>query len=260
MFKAISTLALASLFLAACGQSPTRPDAPLQAGDAKAVWADDGSLVAVAKAGPSGNTHRILLYTPEGRLENKLTEIRPFPARNLYFMHSAGYVVIESHPGPGLAKFDRVGLDGREITIIETRQSAEQLCADSGGNASIATTVIPSPQGDTLAYVYSPVCGEVTVEFLRARDLRTQESYQLAIEHPAQATWMMNGELVIGLADERTAWKLAPGTPPTPTDYPGCFYPNTSSSPVSLDARRVDFADEQIRITDVEPGQAFGCQ
>ncbi|EDN66037.1 hypothetical protein BGP_4651 [Beggiatoa sp. PS] len=85
-------------------------------------------------------------------------------------------MVAESLLENGARRFDKISLNGDEILIIETPDNENQPCQEKGKTTSSNTplfaqvhhTVIPSPNGEQLAHLYSPECKKVTVEFLHA--------------------------------------------------------------------------------------------
>lgn len=250
------SLALVSVLLSACGSSALRPDSnPVHQ---LAVWSADGAGIAVAEPGPNDNTHRIVLYDAEGKNRTPLTEQRPYRASRLYYLKDSDYLVVESLIGEQSVKFDRINLDGHEITIIETRKPAQSLCESSG--VTVPTSVLPSPDGKLLAYIYSPACNEVTVEFLRARNLQTTDSQNLSLEQSVTPTWHPGGYLILAASDGKTAWQLTPNQEIASTLYPRCLSPQTRSAAINQDGRLVEFRDGQVQISDAGSQPAFGCQ
>lgn len=266
IFALRALVALLFLFLGACATSPKLGGhSPALANPV--VWADDGSEVAFVvnthtappgmKGDPNTYRHRLLAQKADGSEQRTVTPPRPYKAINLYYMKKAGYLVVESDLGDGHVKIDRIAVyDGTEIPIIETR--GPKPCTEGG--AYLPNRVLPSPQGDLLAHAYSNRCGEITVDFLDARNLFAQASQTLAVTQTPTLTWHPHGYLIIALPDGTTAWELRPGGSPLPAAYPPCLAPPTTSSAISARGQRLSLEGDQVRIETGDAGAAFGCQ
>jgi len=166
--------------------------------------------------------------------------------------------------GNGARRFDKIALNGNEILIIETPDTEHQGCRDKEPTspkmpkpARVQHTVIPSPDGQQLAYIYSPACGKVTVEFLHANNLSLFDSQTMDVDEPMNATWHIDGYVI--LATNSNAWKVTALAPPEPITSPKCLSPVTTSSDVSLEGKRVSFEGDKLVTKDVGSQKAFGC-
>ncbi|MEM7018526.1 MAG: hypothetical protein AAF512_14445 [Pseudomonadota bacterium] len=267
----VFTLSIAAFWIAGCGVMPGQKSSPEEvAGEGMTVWSEDGSeaLIAIQQGweSPRSETerfeHRLFIDAMDGSERRALTSMRPNAVNTIYYMKNAGYVIVENRLPDKRARFQKIELNGKEITLFESRTPVWQLCGDvpTEGAPVIEHTIIPSPNGESLAHVYSQACGSVTVDFLRARDLVATDSQTLTIESPPNITWHPDGDLIIAMADGETAWKLMAGLYQEKTDYPKCFDPKTSSSNVARDGRQIYLGDGKLETREVGREQAFGCQ
>jgi hypothetical protein len=221
-----------------------------------AVWSDDGAEVALVA--DTGDGPRIFVQTPGNSERRPIGQARPHPVAGLYYMRQAGYLVVESHPPGGGAKFDRLWLNGEEAPIIETLGA--DLC--EGVSRQARPTVIPSPDGQVLAQVYSQSCGTATVDFLNPRDLLATDGYSVEIGAPVWATWHPGGYLLLAEEGTGKAWRISPNNPPQAAAYPRCGYPATTSSALSSDGRQVSLQGDSLVVENMGAAstRAFGCQ
>lgn len=249
----ISTLVL----LGGCAGIGSKPPG----GNEQAVWSDDGTEIALALPAKveDGEGHQLFLQTPGTDERRPLGQARPYPASGLYYMRQAGYLIVESRTPDGGLKFDRLWLNGEEAPVIETL--GNDLCENQPVDAVIRPAVIPSPDGQVLAQVYSQDCGSATVDFLNARDLLALDGQTIQISKPAWTTWHPGGYLVIA-EEAGNAWQVNVNSPPQPTAYPKCAYPASTSSAISADGRMLSLAGNTLDIQnlDAASSRAFGCQ
>ncbi|MCP4697521.1 MAG: hypothetical protein GY862_11805 [Gammaproteobacteria bacterium] len=245
------------LMLGGCGAIVSKPAPP----NNQAVWADDGSGIAIAilSSAETGNeplgaaktsngtfSHQIFVQNPDGSGRTLITDARQGRNGVIYYMKTQGYLVVETLLDNGGVKYDKISLSGnKEITIIET-SAPNRVCKQeknsifAGKSVPVVPhAVIPSPDGKTLAHVYSQACAEATVDFLSAKDLVTLDSQLISIQRPAQAAWHADGYLLVTLDDGRTAWKINVNEDPVPASYPECKDLKTASSAVAADGRMV---------------------
>ena len=126
--------------------------------------------------------------------------------------------------------------------------------------AQVHHTVIPSPNGQQLAHIYSPECRKVTVEFLHANNLNLFDTQTMAIDEPMNVTWHPDGYIIFVNHNQNKAWKITPLAPPMPVLPPKCLFPVTTSSNITLDGKMVYFEGDKLVTKDVGPQKAFGCQ
>jgi len=260
--KQLLFLVLSSLLLSACSITQTKIVLPPE----HAVWSNDDTEIAVVQAitdptNPERHQFQIFVRKPDGSDNRQVTEVRSEQIRQLYYVKDPGYVIAESILANERSRFDRINLEGNEITVMETRLGPTQICPkQSGALPLIQNGVLPSPDGQILAQLFNRTCGEIEINFLQAKDLLAVDGYSLKIDAPAQATWHPQGHLVITLNDGQTAWQLNVEQAPSPTDYPSCLYPATTSSNIAADGRRVILRNGQLKINQENAQRAFGCQ
>ncbi|MEY3218711.1 MAG: hypothetical protein RIT27_68 [Pseudomonadota bacterium] len=225
-----------------------------------AVWANDDSSVAFVLL--EKNKYQIYIQIPDNlQSRQPIGDARDLPVKNLFFVKSHDYLVVESTLPSGGSKFDKLSLNGKEITILETKMPAKQLCKDNPPNPPVvAQNIIPSPDGRILASVGSQGCGEVSIDFLQAQDLMTVGNYNLEINQSASATWRNDGFLVLAGNDGKTAWQVLANQAPMSTNYPKCLTPVTTSSTIAADGRRALVSAENISVEFGDKSTAFGCQ
>jgi hypothetical protein len=273
----IFVILLSGLIPAGCGSNVPKNWVLIQQND-KVVWADDGSDVAVVvlsfeeKRGSllSGTTdkrhfkHKILVQNLDGSGQRTITQWRDYQNGQIFYMKQAGYFVVESLLENGARRFDKIYGNGNEILIIETPNNEHKPCRDKEHKpgmpqpAQVYHTVIPSPDGQQLAHVYSPECGSVTVEFLHANNLSIFDNQTINVDEPMNAMWHPDGYVI--LATNSNAWKITPLAPLAPINPPNCLSPVTTSSDVSLDGIMVDFEGDKLVTKELGRQKAFGCQ
>jgi hypothetical protein len=281
-YSLFTVILLASLILVGCSGNVPR-DWTLTEQNDKVVWADDGSDVAIVvlrfeeRQGSlfSGTTdkrlmkHKIFVQNLDGSKRHPINkDWRDFQNGQLFYMKQAGYFVIESLLENGARRFDKISMDGDEILIIETPSNEHQPCQQNEKNTSydlpssaqVHHTVIPSPNAQYLAHLYSPECRKVTVEFLHANNLNLFDTQTMDIEEPMNVTWHPEGYIIFTNNNNDKAWKVIPLAPPEPLAPPKCTSPVTTSSNVSLEGKMVYFEEDKLVTKDVGPQKAFGCQ
>jgi len=225
-----------------------------------AVWANDGSAVAFAL--PEKSKHQIYIQIPDNlQSRQPIGEIRDLPVKSLFFIKNPDYLLVESTLPDGGSRFDKLSLNGKEITILETKMPATKLCKDQPNNPSVVEqSIIPSPDGRILANVGSQSCGEVTIDFLQALDLMTVGNYNLELNQGATPTWRNDGFFILASNDGKTAWQMLANQAPMSTSYPKCLKPVTSSSSIASDGRQAFVSENNISIEFADKSNAFGCQ
>jgi hypothetical protein len=284
------------IILVGCSQRPTKPQTTAQT-DPKTesssppnqpeevdnkdyphknlvVWADDSSELAVVIQNQSGDQtdlttpqHQIWVQHQDGSERRAITDWRNYQAQQIFYMKQAGYFVVESLLEKGARRFDKIALNGNEILIIETPDREHQPCRQSQAPNSaqslpsqVEQTVIPSPDGQRLAHIYSPECGKVTVEFLYANSLNIFDNQTMTIDEAMKATWHREGYIILTNHNNDKAWKVIPAAPPLPVLPPKCLSPVTTSSDLSLEGQKVYFEGDTLMTKAVGRDKAFGCQ
>ncbi len=270
----MTVILLSGLILAGCGSHVAKDWTRTQQND-KVVWADDGSDVAVVvlsfeekRGGLSDGTidkrhlkHKILVQNLDGSGQRTITEWRDYQNGQIFYMKQAGYFVVESLLENGARRFDKIYGNGNEILIIETPDNEHKPCQDNEPVLGMPQpTVIPSPNGQQLAYIYSPECGFVTVEFLHANNLNIFDNQTMDVDKPMKATWHPDGYVILATNNNDKAWKITPQAPRVSITPPNCISPVTTSSEVSLERKMVYFEGDKLVTKEVGRQKAFGCQ
>lgn len=245
----------------------------------QAVWADDGSEVATVtlsyeeKPGAGKNApvekrnfkHQLFVQKSDGKDRHSITGMREYKNGTLYFMKQAEYFVLESLLENGARRFDQISPKGNEILIMETPETAKlATCPAKKGEKTaeplpITQTVIPSPDGKLLANIYSPECGQVTVEFLYANNLNFIDSKMLAVSEPVDALWHPEGYILLVSHGLKHAWQVTIQGQPTSTTPPRCISPVTRSSNISASGEMIYFKDNVLATQKVSSENVFGC-
>jgi hypothetical protein len=245
----------------------------------QAVWADDGSEVATtlliyeekSSAGKNAPTekrnvkHQLFVQKADGTDRRAITGVREYKSGTLYHMKQAEYFVLESLLDNGARRFDKISPKGNEILIMEIPESSRlPTCPAKKGSKTIeplqiAQTVIPSPDGKLLANIYSPECGQVTVEFLYANNLNFIDSKMLAISEPVNALWHPEGYILLVNNGIKQAWQVTIQGQPTSTTPPRCISPVTTSSNISASGEMIYFKDKALATQKVTRENVFGC-
>jgi hypothetical protein len=263
------TVLLGGLLLTGCA-SVHQYGTAIQPND-KVVWADDGSEVAVVKHNKDDSStkihfkHQISVQNLEDSKQRIVTEWRDYQAGQIFYMKQAGYFVVESLLDNGIRRFDKINANGNEILIIETPDNQHQPCQGDKITASdmsklpqVHHTVIPSPDGQQLAHIYSPECSKVTVEFLHANNLNTFDNQTMDIDNSMKTRWHSDGYVI--LETHNKAWKIIPLTLPLSIPPSKCLLPVTTSSDISLEGKKVYFEGDKLVTKDIGRQKAFGCQ
>ena len=244
------------------------------------VWADDNFEVAIVVLKYEQGTtasgevikrhfkHRILAQQIEDSHPKPLTDWRDFQVGNVYYMRRNNYLLIESILENEARRFDKIILDdnNKEIPIFEAKSEYLPCGSTDPENAKplaqVHHTLLPSPDGQQLAQIFSLECGKVTVQFEHAKTLQYIDSVTLSIDQPFSPTWHSEGYLILAGYDGKTAWKINTQGQPTLTEYPHCLFPPTTSSPVSLEGKLVYFNEGKTDLLtrEVSKDQVFGCQ
>lgn len=238
-----------------------------------AVWSDDDlGIVAVLEWFDDGvRRHEVILADDQGRLERTLTEATPGFVHDVFFMRSAGYVLVIGllNPGSDPTWFvDRIDLDGTVTRIYEQPTHWGWL--------------LPAPDGSAIARIrYFDTCdaldGETGTCTLEVEMLDPSSGDPVAaplplifgpidgverffpdwVFHPSGHLVLSDGVLTyeVSLAGELVGDPEA--TPP-----PACFLPRTSSSDISRAGRTVSwdrFADRLVLTPPEAPGYPDRC-
>jgi hypothetical protein len=257
-----------SVWLSGCVTAPSNEDETdniiegQQRTTANVVWADDDSELALVTqvndpTDPQRIQHQIIVQKLDGSDRKTISDVRSGKPDRLYYMKKSGYIITRTQKN-GITKADKINLAGKEITILETRHAASNLC-EQGEGIALEPEIIPSPDGETLALIFSQACNEVTVEFSRAKNLQAIDGYSLEIDQAVTATWHSSGVIILASDDGKSAWRTSPNNPPKAATYPHCFNPTTTSSAIAQDGRKVELISAQVNLSDGKH-PSFGCQ
>ncbi len=260
------------LFFTGCSQQPAKDWTTIQKSD-KVVWASDGTEVAIILVSYEEQTrgywnttteqrhfkYKILTQKFDGAEQRAITDWIESQPVQLFYMKEAGYLVVESLVEHNKRRFDKITLEGTIVPIVEERQPYQPCAGTKLPLKQVSHQVIPSPAGEQLIEVYSPECGQVTVEFLQAHTLNIIDNQTFTIDQPMTALWSSDNTVILVSTRRDKAWKFAAQTPPVPIDPPLCVAPITSSNQVSLDGRLVYFEGEQLKIKNIGRHKSFGC-
>lgn len=243
------------------------------------VWADDGSEVATVtlmyeeKPGEGKNAtekrnfkHQLFVQKSNGTDRRAVTGVREQKSGTLYYMKQAEYFVLESLLPNGARQFDKISPKGTEILIMEIPETSRlPTCPAKQGSKTpeplpIAHTVIPSPDGKLLASIYSPECGQVSIEFLYANNLNFIDSKLVTVNEPVDALWHPEGYILLVSHGLKHAWQVTIQGQPTTTTPPRCISPVTTSSSISASGEMIYFKDKTLATQKVTKENTFGCQ
>jgi hypothetical protein len=281
MFLTMSALIL--LVLSGCSGGIKESDWTAVEKNDLVVWADDGSEVAIVvshheernhegKVEKRNLKHQIFAQNLDGSHRRSISEERDYRVHSLYFMKSAGYLIVEVVLETGLRRFDRMALNGTSVPIFEEMQADAYRPCESGESdkeseqntlAQVEHSVIPSPNGSQLAHIYSLECGKVIVQFEHALTSDYIDRQIVEVTQSVMPMWYPEGYVILASNDGATAWKVAVQEVSQLTVYPHCTSPRTASSDVSLQGQKVYFEgdnNEKVVTEIVGIEKAFGCQ
>lgn len=241
------------------------------------VWADDDAAYLEVRQyqrpdgiGSTSDGTSVIVHGPDGdgvlQAKNRRFDLRS--ARNQAFhMRSRGYVllVVDGFLEPWLGALVLDDATGNESWRHGSRyvQGAAEHADD---------LFLPSPDGAVVAALdgnaSDPRLHRVSVEFLDAYDGAVIGT--ALVETPADgftvpphelrpyqwATWTPAGDLLVETVDGTEAVSVGVDGTVTPADYPGCWYPSTTSSVWSSEGESL----EGNNLPDGGDRQPFGCQ
>jgi len=227
-----------------CWSESVQPD--------QVVWSDDGTEKLVIELlfeekGAIGDTSnkrnfRHQLLRADGT--EPVGDVREGQnGAELYFMKSRGYIVSTYLDDSAIVRTLHTSLrDLRTVPVPEFSPT------DPG-------YFVPSPSGEHIARVAS---GGANIDILDGNFLTVLGQVSLPVTGGADWTWRPDGLFVI--ATEGEAWAIDPDGGVTNTDIPACFYPKTTSSPISADGEFIYMDAAGIQTGATDPSTAFGCQ
>lgn len=240
------------------------------------VWADDDSEVAMVilhfeESQPDWLDtttekryfkHQLFRQKINSEERTALTELRDHRLGHVFFMKSANYLITESILPGGARRFDKIDMQGHEILIVETPDEAHRPCQSATQKFTLTPTVLPAPDGQQLAYVYSPECNKATIEFLEIEHLTVLDNQTFNIDEPMHVTWHRDGYVIFSTVQRDKAWQVKVQEPPLPILPPRCLSPVTTSSSVSAEGHLIYLNEDTKKLVTREVGrkQAFGCQ
>jgi hypothetical protein len=177
---------------------------------------------------------------------------------NAYAFYDQHYIAIEKHSGTSNWQLERV--DTVKNSGTRTPYAAITGTCDWA-------RAIPSPKGDTVAYVHSSAnpCtpgslapSATTVTFFNAAGALQPGKASFTMSGFAQGTWRPDEQLVV--SDGNTAVTVAIDGTVAPTSVPRCTDPPTTSSTVDAKGQLLDINDGKPAVVAVDVSRAFGCQ
>ena len=219
------------VLLSACQQNPPKPDidAPPAITEAaklhligKIIWAEDDAAIAFHLQEAEGYQLYIEGMEDEGKRQ-ALGKPSPHKPLAWYFMRKQGYVLRKSQDDKGRFYFDRIDLQGNEITVLELQPTVLNC-----PQPVLEPNILPSSNGRYLAFSYYSDCDTLQLDFLRARSLASTANYSLNVQ--ASSLHWQEKDLIITDAEEQMAWRAQRRVAPEAVAYPSCVLPETSSS------------------------------
>ncbi len=255
--------------------------------DSQAIWADDATEVAIVRISyeekqsldPLNGTtdkrnfrHQIILQKPDGTDRRALTVPRPHQTGRLYYMRTAGYLIVEVlQPELGAAYFEKLSLRNEPpVRLLDIPPLTQWGCQDSHSQPPLSQgdppespgrldyTVLPSPDGAHLLLGYSPTCQQVRLELRRADNLLSLWQKNLPLPEPANLTWHPAGHAI--LAGFRQAWQINLDGTVVPAPLPNCLIPATTSSDINAHHQSLAFGPNGLEIISNNDSTVFGCQ
>jgi hypothetical protein len=187
-----------------------------------------------------------MLQAPDGTNRRALTPLSAGQnGSDIYFMRQEGYLL-------------RDVIDGTDIRVesidLSTGAVREVHLDEQHGDLCPVHEVVPSPDGRTLARVEGSLgtnpngtgsgvpgdaaaaCtgGTLGIDFLDAHTLQVDGAFEVEVTGWADRMWTRAGDFHVW--DEAGhSWRIDPTDGPVTAPMPTCFWPRTSSSPLSSD-------------------------
>ncbi|WP_198284634.1 hypothetical protein [Beggiatoa alba] len=272
-FLQLIMLSVCGLCLSACSQSSRYAWQPVSQ-DTQIVWADDDSELLIGTlrfeqrqsldplmgtTNKQNFSHQLSTINPDGSNRRIITVARPYQLGKLYYMKRAGYILAESILDNGLRQFHRITEQGKSALLVEIYPTTKDACPNH--EIMLEPTVIPSPDGQYIAYASLSHCQQISVLFYTSTRDRFADQQTLVVPTGVYSvTWRKDGAFIIANTNTQTAWQLLPQTPVVNTNIPRCLTPVTTSSHIAIDGREASFIETGIHISAVGTRTAFGCQ
>lgn len=190
--------------------------------------------------------HRVMLQAPDGSNRRPLTGLEAGQnGSDFYLMRQEGYLLLD------VMEDTRIVWKSVDLATGAIRE----VHAYGGSDLCPVHEVIPSPDGRTLARVdgdlgtdpggtggsgvpgdAAAACagGTLEVDFLDAHTFAVDGSFEVEVSGWADRMWTRAGEFLVW--DEAGhSWRIDPVAGPVSATMPTCFWPRTSSSPLSSD-------------------------
>jgi len=245
-------LLIISLLLSACQTSPILPDPASSASTHSAsalIWADDDSAVVFSQAVAADNNLQQLFIADFENPQQTLGAAYAHQLQSLHFMKKRAYVLRHSKSKQGRHFFDKINMKGHELTIMEI-QPLLKACETQALNPM---QMLPSLNGRYLAFIHTPACGFIQIDFIKARNLTTVKTETLETDHHLTALWTTAG-LVLADPTEQLAWRFSHQQATSEIDYPTCLTPASNSTALSSHGERA-FLDPQgsLQVEVIDP-------
>ena len=283
-------LAAAMIMVLACSLGcPTGGNETPEEGVAYPVWSEDDSEIAYIwfsyTDGPLypvvGQTYedtkwQVRLRNLDGSNDRELGPVFDgfCPWRLNAYNGEQGYALVEEHSffywhAGDEARLLMIRQDGVNVlqhVVVEEDFGYADGAACGGRSNFPVSDAIPSPDGTVIAMVDMCANSSWEVRFIDSQSLATLNEVSGPLDATngwdADYTWMPNNTFVVTDLTTNTSWSTSPNSPQTElTEQPGCYAPQTTSSSIAGDGRVLaSDADNQITISSLNDGQAFGCQ
>ena len=273
----IAPLALSALclVLGGCPSGDERPNSSTSnyVEDSGHVFSDDDSAIAFVEYSYDVTTSGVAPYQSRVYSNRKyqvkvanasgsdVKSVGPMvdgQAPSLFFMKSAGYVLVRETTD---AAFVIKKLDLETSAMTEMTRDGTQPCDGTFFNA------IPSPQGDIIAVTrWDEASGcangeevRVSVELVDAVDGELlAPKVTLGFDNMTlRFTWRGDESFVV--SDLSKSIEISEDGMVDDVRQPGCFYPQTTSSPIAANGTEVSFENASIVLGSADR-PAFGCQ
>jgi hypothetical protein len=241
-----------------------------------AVWSDDAQEIAYAAhrdvsqgtgSTGGGTTFHWTLRTraADGSGDHAAAAERTFQLLALYDMHRAGYLLFLEVDSANGSHTNLLRTGSSTVTSV----GADVSCPRTSSSPAVRLSPIylPSPDGAVLARMLTPAdCADwnagvtsVGVDLLDATSLSVKSSAKVTYAGTAiDWTWTPDGTFVF--TDGLSNWGFVPtASGASSRSKPGCFKPQTSSSDVAADGRKIVVQDDGTQ-TVTPGGTPFGCQ
>lgn len=156
-------------------------------------------------------THQIWVKNPDGS-DKKITPIRAGrdASGSLHYMKHAGYILLGLVDEQQRMRYEKIDLHNGTISLIRHQSNIAQteLCPIGTPLSFVVENLLPAENGEIIAYIYSPSCFTVVVEFLQAQNLTLIKRQQLEITGVHEAVWQGEDLVIYNINAPEQALRL----------------------------------------------------